>query len=347
MVIQFAESLKSLVSKILTAAGASTENAQLVSEHLVLSNLSGVDSHGVWHVENYVNAIKDNFLLPTALPAILEETPTTALVSGNWTFGHVAARYAMQVAIKKAGDQNVAVVGLVQTNHVGRLGHFTEMAAEAGMLSMIWAGGLDKEKPSAFPYGGRKPLLHTNPIAMAVPGDGPPSMSYDFATSATAGMKVNKAHLRGELLPPGCIVDKHGTPTVDPNDFFDGGGHVAFGGHKGWAQMMAAEYLGRIFTGSDAYADQNRGGTGNRHQGVTMIAMKADTFQPWGDFQQQASELAQSTRDIPPASGFDEVLVPGDPEKRTRAIRSDEGIPIDEEIWESVVRAADSVGVSV
>ena len=80
------------------------------------------------------------------------------------------------------------------------LGHFTEMAAEAGMLSMIWAGGLDKEKPSAFPYGGRKPLLHTNPIAMAVPGDGPPSMSYDFATSATAGMKVNKAHLRGELL---------------------------------------------------------------------------------------------------------------------------------------------------
>ena len=113
MVIQSTESLKSLVSQILVAAGASAENAQLVSEHLVLANLSGVDSHGVWHMEKYVNAIKDGDLMPAASPAILEETPTTALVSGNWTFGHVAARRAMQVAIEKASDQKVSVVGLV------------------------------------------------------------------------------------------------------------------------------------------------------------------------------------------------------------------------------------------
>ena len=221
------------------------------------------------------------------------------------------------------------------------------MAAEAGMLSMVWGGGLAKETPTAFPYGGRRPLLHTNPIAMGVPGNGHPSMSYDFATSATSGVKIDNAYRRGELVPPGCIVDKHGTPTDDPKEFFDDGGHIAFGGHKGWAQMLAAEYLGRIFTGSDAYADPQRGGSGNRHQGITMNVMKADTFQPWSDFQERAAELAQRTRDIPPARGFDEVLVPGDPEKRTRVTRSREGIPIEDEIWESVVRAAESVGVTV
>lgn len=347
MVKQSVESLKSLVSRILVAAGASDENARLVSEHLVLANLSGVDTHGICHVEKYVKAIQDGDLLPAASPAVLEETPTTALISGNWTFGHVAGRRAMQVAIEKASDQQVAVVGLVQTHHVGRLGHFTEMAAEAGMLSMVWAGGLDKETPTAFPFGGRRPLLHTNPIAMGVPGGEHPSMSYDFATSATSGMKVENAHRRGEQVPSGCIVDKHGTPTNDPKDFYDDGGHIAFGGHKGWAQMLASEYLGRIFTGSDAHADPQRGGSGNRHQGVTMNVMKADMFQPWSHFQERAAELAQRTRDIPPAHGFDEVLVPGDPEKRTHKIRSRDGIPIEDDVWEALVQVAELVGVAV
>ena len=100
MVKQSVESLKSLVSRILVAVGASDENARLVSEHLVLANLSGVDTHGICHVEKYVKAIQDGDLLPAASPAVLEETPTTALVSGNWTFGHVAGRRAMQVAIE-------------------------------------------------------------------------------------------------------------------------------------------------------------------------------------------------------------------------------------------------------
>ena len=78
-----------------------------------------------------------------------------------------------------------------------------------------------------------------------------------------------------------------------------------------------------------------------------MMVMKADTFQPQSTFEKQATELAERTRNIPPAGGFDVVLVPGDPEKRTRVIRSREGIPVEDDIWESVVRAAKSVGVTV
>ena len=111
---------------------------------------------------------------------------------------------------------------------------------------------------------------------------------------------------------------------------------VPFGGHKGFAIMMATEILGRIFAGADDYVEPDLGTPHMRHQGVVMIVLKADLFQPFDKFSERTQELAESVRAIAPAPGFDEVLVPGDPEKRARAIRSREGIPIHDDIWESI-----------
>ncbi|MCE2397181.1 Ldh family oxidoreductase, partial [Candidatus Poribacteria bacterium] len=121
------------------------------------------------------------------------------------------------------------------------------------------------------------------------------------------------------------IVDKDGNPSTDANDFVNGGGHVPFGGHKGYALMMATEFLGRIFTGADAFVDSKHGGPIMRHQGVTFIAFKADLFQPFSDYANRADEMGRRVRAIPPAPGFDEVLMPGDPEVRTRANRQRDG----------------------
>ena len=347
MITKSADELRELVTRVLIDAGASNENARLVAEHLVLANLSGVDTHGVWHLKGYVKGIKEEQLLPKEQPAIVQETANSAMVTGNWTFGQVSARYAMQVAIDKAKGQNMAVVGLVQSNHIGRLGHFTEMAADAGMISMVWAGGYGTENAATFPYGGAKALLHTNPISIGCPGSGRPAMSFDFATTALSGVKVENAFNRGQQLPPGCIVDKHGNDTTDPKEFFDGGGYKPFGQHKGWSILMAAEFLGHVFCGSDAYVDEKRVGSIMRRQGVSMIAIKADLFQPMDEYLRCASKMASQTRDIPPAPGFDKVLMPGDPEQNTRAVRSRDGIPIEDDVWQTVVAAAELVGVTV
>ena len=109
--------------------------------------------------------------------------------------------------------------------------------------------------------------------------------------------------------------------------------------------MMAAEFFGRIFCGSDAHADPARGGATLRHQGVCMIVVKADLFQDVGDYQRTADEMHQRTRSVPPAPGFDEVLVPGEPEHRNRATRQQEGIPIEDDIWQSIVDTAQSVDI--
>ncbi len=345
MTTKTAEELVDLVREILVAAGAEARNAEAVADHLVLANLSGVDTHGIWHVPGYLAAMNVGEIAPAAKPGIVRETPSTALVTGNWTFGQVTANFAMQVAIEKAASQNVAVVGLVQTHHIGRLGHFVERAAEAGMIAMVWAGGYSEEAPVTVPYGGRKPVLHTNPIAMGFPAGEESAMMFDFATTAASGVKVVNAHRREESVPAGWIVDRDGNPTTNPGDFFDGGGHLPFGGHKGYAFMMTAEFLGRILTGADEYVEAGRGGPINRHQGVTLVVMKAGLFRPLTDFARQADEMERRVRAIPPAPGFDEVLAPGDLESRTRVARRRDGIPIAEDTWQSIVAAAESVNV--
>ena len=127
---------------VLLAAGADEGNAEVVARHLVRSNLSGVDTHGIWTIPIYVAGMLASELLPAGKPGILQETPTSALVTGNWTFGHVAAKYAMELAISKARAQNMAVVGIVQLHHIGRLGTYVEMAAAENMIGMVWGRGL-------------------------------------------------------------------------------------------------------------------------------------------------------------------------------------------------------------
>ena len=347
MITKSADELHALTKRILLAAGADEQNAEEVAEHLVKANLSGVDTHGIWPVPIYVAGIEADEIRPAAKPAILQETATSALITGNWTFGHVAAKYAMELAISKAQMQNVAVVGIVQMHHIGRLGHYVEMAAADKLVGMVWAGGYSEEAPASVPYGGKRRVLHTNPISIGLPAGEESPMMFDWATTALSGVKVDNAFHRGEQLPPNSIVDKEGVPTTNAADFFDGGGHLPFGGHKGYTLMMAAEFLGRIFTGSDSYVEKGRAGSIMRHQGVTMIAFKADLFQGFAEFAERADEMERRVRAVPPAPGFDAVLAPGDMEEGYRERRGRDGIPIADDIWKSFTEAAASVGVNI
>ncbi len=336
------------------AAGADARNAQIVANHLVLANSSGVDSHGVWHVPSYVAAIRGGVIVPTARPEVIRETATSALIKGNWTFGHVAAEFAMEQAIHKAAQAGIAVAAVVQDNHCGRLGHFVEMAIAQKMIAFV---ALGSEIPgTAAPYGGRERRLHTNPLAMGFPAGDEPPMMFDLATTATAGVKVINAYRRGQQLPTDTIIDKEGRPTTDPADFINGGALLPFGGHKGYALMVAADILGRLVSGAPAYADAGGthtvstadGRTTTRNSpGLNMIVLKADLFQASEQYAQRADELEQRIRAVAPAPGFDEVLVPGDPETRTRVIRQRDGIPIDDDVWQSLRTVAESVGISV
>jgi len=346
-ILKSAKELEHLTTEIFVAAGASDSNARDVAEHLVRAELSGVVTHGVCHVREYVRNIMDEALVPDSSPEIIVNEPSAALITGNWTFGQVAAKYATNVAIEKAREHGSSVVSIVATHHTGRLGHYVEMAAENRMISMVLSGGYSEIVQATVPYGGRSAILHTNPMALGSPCGEESPMMFDWATTGIAGMKVNQAREKGEQLPPGCIVDKDGNETTDPEDFFNGGAHLPFGKHKGYTLMMGAEFLGRIFSGSDEYVDARRAGDILRHQGVTFIVFRADLFQPFSQFAERADEMQRRVRKVPPADGFKEVLAPGDLEARRRQERTKDGVPLELEIWESIVEAGKLAGVEV
>lgn len=344
-IVVSAGQLRDLVAKVLLAVGASEANADCVADHLISANLSGVDTHGVWHVAGYVSAIKNGEIAPAAAPEIIVEAELSALVTGHWTFGQVGAKYAMELGIKKALKHSVSVIGLVQSHHIGRLGEYAEMAVADGLITLIFGGGYAEETPVAVPYGGVKRLLSTNPVAMGFPAGIGDRMVFDFATTAASGVKVADAKRTGDPLPQTWIVDKLGRPSTNAADFFDGGAYLPFGGHKGYALMVGAELLGHALTGADAFAEKGRGGPVMGHQGVTMVLLRSDMFQSSEDCARRAEELLLRIRAVPPAPGFNEVLSPGDPEKRTRGIREREGIPLPDHLWKELTVLAESLGV--
>jgi len=339
MAVVDATELRDVVRAILQREGASEVNAQIVADHLVDAQRSGVDTHGVYHLVfggNYVDAMRRGAIVPSASPETVWEHGNSALVSGNWTFGHVTADYATSLLSRLAQEAGIAVVGVVQANHIGRLGHYSERLAAEGLVGMVFAGGFAEEIPSAVPFGGRAPLLSTNPISMAFPAGQEPRVMFDFATTTLAGSRVTLTGRRGNALPPGALVDKEGRPTTDPQDYLDGGWLTLFGGHKGYALAMAVEFLTRILVGSDDFADEDRSTPYERHQGVLMVALRANLFSNRAKYESRADELIRRTHAVPPAAGHDRVLVPGDPELESRKRQDGAGIAVDDDLWDQI-----------
>ena len=342
-----ADELEQLVKEMLVAVKTDEANAAIVAKHLVSANLSGVDTHGVWQLPGYIAAIQAGELVPAARPEIVKETSTSALVRGNWTFGQVVAKFAMEKAIAKAAKHDVSVVGLVESHHIGRLGEYAEAAAAEGMIAMVWGGGFGQKRPRVVPHGGRGAVLGTNPLAMGLPAGREPRMLFDFATAASSGVKIVNAQRTGQEVPDGWIVDKEGNPTNNVGDLLEGGGQIPFGEHKGYALAVTAEWLGRVFTGSAQFAQDNRGGLYFSHSGAAMMVFKADLFQPFADYAKRADRLRERIQAVPPAAGVEEVLIPGDPELQARVLRLREGIPIPDTLWSELVDLAASLGVSI
>jgi LDH2 family malate/lactate/ureidoglycolate dehydrogenase len=333
------ETMAALMTEIFRAAGASDANAETVARSLVLSDLVGHESHGVVRVRQYLNSIAAGDIRPAATPGVTRETAVMVAVDACKTFGQVAARFAMERAIDKARVEGLAVAGTYHCNHVGRLGEWVTLAAEAEMVGLAFCN-LGRRGAAVAPHGGAGRLLGTNPVAAAVPVGGRPPLLVDFATSAVAEGKLRVARNRGLQIPTGWIVAADGSPTTDPNDFYNGGALLPFAGHKGYGLGMLAELLGGMLT--DGGPERQSAASGH---GTLFVVLNPAIFRPAEEFLADAAELCDRAVAIPPAAGFGEVLLPGDPEHRTAARRRAEGIPVDDTTWGQLAEAARSLGI--
>lgn len=347
MITQAPAHLIALSRGIFIAAGASPANAEQVARSLVDANLAGHDSHGVIRIPQYVNAIRQGEVVPDAEPTIRRETAATALVDGHWAFGQVSAAFATDLAVAKAKAEGVSLVGIVRVNHIGRLGEWATRAADAEIAAIVLAGGFGGRGQSAVPFGGAKPLFGTNPIAVGIPAGAKADVLVDFATTSVAAGKIEVARAKKAPLPPGSIVDREGRPTTDPEDYYAGGALLPFGGHKGYALSVMVEFLGRIMTGADAFAEEPRGGAVYGHSGALVIGMNPAFFGEPDRYAAAAANTVDRLKAVPPAPGSSGVLIPGEPEALARSERAEAGVPIAEETWEKIRLVAHDLGVSV
>ncbi len=319
-----AADLLELATDILVVAGVDDAAARVVARSLVESNLLGHDSHGVRRLVAYTAAIRAGRVDPTAKPVVERTRPGTVVVHGRRAFGQLAANAA--VAELRDLDQGSGVAVIRECNHVGRLGEYVAALAEHDLVAIAF-GNADA---TVAPFGGRERRLGTNPLAWAVPREhGRPPVVMDWATAGVAEGKLAVARDRDEQVAEGLVLDRDGRTTRDPNDFYAGGVLLPFGGHKGYGLSVLIEIVGGLLTGAGIGSMPGYGGD----FGTVLMAFAIDAFAPAAEFRAGTEAFCRRLTATPPAQGHDEVLVPGEPEERTRAARQRDGIPVADTTW--------------
>jgi hydroxycarboxylate dehydrogenase B len=338
------------VARILIAAGSLPAEAEQVAANLVLANLSGHDSHGVGMVPRYVDAVLEGGLKPNSDARVNLDAGSLLALDGQRGYGQVVGEQAMQLAITRAKETGSCVMALANAHHLGRIGHFAEMAVAHNLVSIHFVNV--QSRPVVAPWGGGDGRYGTNPCCIGVPLFGRDPFVLDFATSRVAQGKMRVAHNEGRQVDDGYLIDEQGRPTNNPgvvvvpqaNGLF--GALMPFGEHKGFGLAVACELLGGALTGSGTWhrpADTAKAVI----NGMLTIVIDPQKLGTQRQFEEEAVAFVEWLQQSPAAAGHDGVLLAGGPERAARERRAVEGITVDDTTWAEIVAAGGKVGVNV
>ena len=343
-----APKLTEFAEALFVAGGATPSDAKIVARSLVEANLRGHDSHGVMRLPFYVAKVQDGSLNAKGTLQIVHETPAVLVCDGEWGFGQPICRQLMERLIEKAGTLGIACGTLRRSAHIGRLGEYAEMAAAAGMASIITAN-THGAAPRVAPIGGKRPRLGTNPLCMGMPGgkDGP--FILDFGTSATAEGKVRVKKIAGQPVPLGWILDPEGKPTTDPNQLYGDppGTILPMGGdqaYKGFGLSYMIEMLCGGLSGGPCAHPNPPPPLGNC---ATFQVFDPRHFSGTEHLLKEAAQLEAHVRGVPLIDGVNQIYLPGDPERVTLNARLEKGIPLDDGNWNALLKIATELNVPV
>ncbi|MEQ9716282.1 MAG: Ldh family oxidoreductase [Candidatus Asgardarchaeum sp.] len=326
------EILSNFCKNVLLKAGLNKEDAFAVADSLIFANLRGIDSHGIIRFPFYLKRIEVKGTNSHPQIKKIQEGPSTVLLDGDNGMGQVIGAYAAQLAVQKAKDTGIAIVGVRGSSHYGAASYYSVLISQEKMIGLSMTGS----DPVMVAWGGSKSVIGNNPFSFAVPFKKEKPIVLDISTSTVAGGKVRLAAKNKQKIPKNWIIDKNGKYTDDPNDLTDGGALLPFGEHKGYGLAIIIEILSSALTGAGLLSQIPlwiKDFEKPLNIGHLFGAINIENFINYDLFIERLEYIVKQLKDSPLAEGFSNIFVPGEIEYEEVKIRQEEGIPISEEIY--------------
>ena len=336
--------LQRFAVNLLIAANSSAEDAAIVSESLIWADLRGRDGYGVSsRLPNLIQRLRRCLIHSPAAMKWEAVAPAACRLDAGHGFGHVAGRLAMDKAIKLSETQGVGLVTVRHSNHYGTAAEYCAQAAEAGCIGFTCTNAF----PKVAPFGGKRPVLGTNPLGFGCPTISGVPVLVDMSTAAFAGSSARKSSGAGGQLPPGVALDADGQPTTDPSAVAKGC-LLPAAGPKGFGLALMVEILSGVLSG--AAIGQEVGSLFNTWDrpvniGHLFIAIQIDHFMPRKLFLERLQMLLGWIAECPPQKQEEPLRFPGELRGHYRALYERGGIPVENRAVEALNRLADELKV--
>lgn len=348
-----AERVRAQIEAVLGAWGLRPEHVRVCAEVMTDTDLAGIDSHGLSMLIQYETMRTSGQLNLAAEPRVTRQSASTALVDADAGLGHPAGVMAMELAIEKARAHDLGWVQVHNSHHFGAAGNYALMAARAGLIGLV---SCSTRVISVVPARGTKAVLGTNPFALACPAGRHPPILLDMSTSVVAVNKVKVYALNERPLPPGWVVDATGATLTDSGVAYRnltgapasgekpggltaiGGAGTGLGGHKGYGLGIFAQILGGTLGGGSFSPIRNltQAAGDPDNIGQCFMALNPAAFRDPAEFERDVEAMVDVLRATPPARADEPVLIPGDPERASRAERLEHGIPVPPALREAI-----------
>ncbi len=326
-----AAEIERFARQVLETAGLPPEHAAVVADNLTQGELHGLGSHGVSRLLDInTRRFQAGGFNPRPEIRLLRRHKGTAVVDGDDGPGAVVGRFAMNLALELAAEHGSGWVTARNSAHFGAAFLFAREALPRDMIGFASTAAV----PQVAPFGGRERALGTNPICVAVPGGERGNIILDMATTVVARGKVQLYALEGKPLPPGWAIDAEGRPTTDAVAGSKGS-MLPLGGYKGYGLALMVEVFSSILAGAqfgDRIGGLFTGLDEPQRMGHFFGAMEIEGFMDPAEFRRGIDELIANDKGNPLAEGYDEILVPGEPEARKAAEYGRDGIPVAEDV---------------
>jgi LDH2 family malate/lactate/ureidoglycolate dehydrogenase len=332
----------------LTAMGTTSEDAKIIADVIITSDLWGIRSHGIAHLKMYHERIKKGLQLPATRWTVVKDSDATAVIDGGNGMGMVVGYHAMKLAMEKAKKYGLGAVAVRNSSHYGVAGYYPLMAAKEGMVGL----SVTNAHPSIAPTFGVKPMMGTNPIAVAAPTDEPFPYMYDAATSVAPRGKIEIAKRANKPIPEGWVINQEGLSATDPTNMIKemdlgnvallpvGGMGEMFGGHKGYGLATMVEIFSAAFQdGTYLWGLTDTDADGNLQFlriGHFFLAIDVEHFLPLSAFKKITGNIMRELRESPKVPGQDRIYTAGEKEYYNTQRVQAEGVEIPPRVQEGL-----------